>query len=82
MALEAVGLLEDGPPAHGVAAAAGRLAAAFASDEEGIGGGQSAENIRRVGLDEDIPFCAQRSVLDLVPRVVGRTDSAVEISRG
>jgi 2-phosphosulfolactate phosphatase len=63
------------------AVAATRLAAAFASDEEGIGGGQSAENIRRVGLDEDIPFCAQRSVLDLVPRVVGRTESTVEIAQ-
>jgi 2-phosphosulfolactate phosphatase len=64
------------------AVAALRLAGAFASDEEGIGGGQSAENIRRVGLDEDIPFCARRSVLDLVPRVVSRTDTTVEIAAG
>jgi 2-phosphosulfolactate phosphatase len=64
------------------ALAAVRLAGSFASDEAGIGGGQSAENIRRVGLDEDIPWCAQRSLLDLVPRVSGRTESTVELSAG
>ena len=57
-----------------------RLAGTFASDEEGIGGGQSADNIRRVGLDDDIPWCAQRSVLDVVPRVVGRTQTTVELT--
>jgi 2-phosphosulfolactate phosphatase len=62
------------------ALAAIRLAGTFASDEEGIGGGASAANIRRVGLDEDIPWCARRSVLDLVPRVVGSTGSTVEVA--
>jgi 2-phosphosulfolactate phosphatase len=62
------------------AAAAMRLADTFASDEEGIGGGQSAANIRRVGLDEDIPWCAQRNLVDVVPRVVTRTATAVEIA--
>ena len=57
-----------------------RLAGSFASDEEGIGGGVSAENIRRVGLDEDIPWCAQRSLLDVVPRVAGRTQTTVELA--
>jgi 2-phosphosulfolactate phosphatase len=64
------------------AVAAAKLASAFASDEDGIGAGDSAANIRRVGLDDDIPFCARRSVLDVVPRVLGRTDTTVEIGRG
>jgi 2-phosphosulfolactate phosphatase len=62
------------------ALAAIRLAGAFASDEDGIGGGISAANIRRVGLDDDIPWCAQRNLLDVVPRVVGRTEATVELA--
>ena len=62
------------------AVAAARLAGAFATAEEGIGGGVSAANIRNAHLDADIPFCARESVLDLVPRVVARSESAVEIS--
>jgi 2-phosphosulfolactate phosphatase len=64
------------------AVAATRLAGAFASDEEGIGGGASAANIRRVGLDDDIPWCACRSALEVVPRVVGRTAATVELAAG
>ena len=37
-----------------------RLAGAFGSAEEGIGGGVSAANIRRVGLDDDIAWSASR----------------------
>jgi 2-phosphosulfolactate phosphatase len=62
------------------ALAAIRLAGSFASDEEGIGGGVSAENIRQADLDDDIPWCAQRSLLDVVPRVVGRTQTTVELA--
>jgi len=62
------------------ALAAIRLAAAFATDEAGIAGGQSAENIRRAGLDDDIPWCARRSVLDVVPRVVSRLQTTVEVA--
>jgi phosphosulfolactate phosphohydrolase-like enzyme len=62
------------------AVAATRLAGAFASDEDGIGGGASAANIRRVALDDDIPWCARRSVLAVVPRVVGRTGATVELA--
>src|SRR5579862_3823828 len=62
------------------AAAAVRLAGTFATDEEGIAGGQSADNIRRVSLAEDISWCARRGVLDVVPRVVGRTPESVEIT--
>src|SRR4029077_7497291 len=59
----------DGEP-DDAAVAATRLAAAFPNAEAGIGGGVSAANIRRAGLDDDIPFCARESVLELVPRVV------------
>jgi 2-phosphosulfolactate phosphatase len=62
------------------AVAAIRLAGAFATAEEGIGGGVSAANIRNAGLHDDIPFCARESVLDLVPHVVARGETAVEIA--
>jgi 2-phosphosulfolactate phosphatase len=69
----------DGAP-NDAAIAAIRLAGLFGTAESGIGGGASAENIRRVGLDEDIAFCARESVLELVPRVVERSASAVTIA--
>jgi 2-phosphosulfolactate phosphatase len=62
------------------AIAAIRLAAAFPTAEEGIGGGSSAANIRRASLDEDIPYCARESVLDLVPRVVERELTSVVVA--
>lgn len=62
------------------AIAAVRLAGAFDSAEAGIGGGSSADNIRRAGLDEDIPWCARESVLDLVPRIVERAPASVVIA--
>jgi 2-phosphosulfolactate phosphatase len=62
------------------AVAAMQLAGSFATAEEGIGGGISAENIRNAELDEDIAWCARESVLDVVPRIVARRDGAVEIA--
>jgi 2-phosphosulfolactate phosphatase len=62
------------------AVAAVRLANAFDTPEAGIGGGVSAANIRNARLDDDIPFCARESVLDVLPRVVARSASAVEIA--
>ena len=62
------------------AVAAIQLAGSFATAEEGIGAGISAQNIRDASLDEDIAWCARESVLDLVPRVVERRDGAVEIA--
>ena len=62
------------------ALAAIRLAGTYATAEDGIGGGQSAANIRRVGLAEDIPYCAQESLLDLAPRVVEQGGSSVQIA--
>jgi 2-phosphosulfolactate phosphatase len=62
------------------AVAAVRLAGAFATPEAGIGGGISAANIRSAKLDDDIPFCARESVLDVVPRVVARSATTVEVA--
>jgi 2-phosphosulfolactate phosphatase len=62
------------------AVAAARLAGAFPTSEQGIGGGLSAANIRRAGLDDDVPWCACESVLDLVPRVVERGAGAVTVA--
>ena len=59
--------------------AAARLASAFATAEEGIGGGVSADNIRRVHLTEDISFCAQENVLSIVPRIVERSPGTVVV---
>jgi len=70
--------LEGEPDDAAVAAA--RLAGAFATPEAAIGSGVSAANIRNAGLDDDIPFCTRESVLDIVPRVVARSASAVEIA--
>jgi 2-phosphosulfolactate phosphatase len=61
------------------AVAANQLAGSFATAEEAIGAGISAENIRRANLDDDIGWCARESVLDLVPRVAERGDAAVVV---
>jgi len=62
------------------AIAAARLAAAFDGAEAGIAGGVSAANIRDANLAEDIPWCARESVLDLVPRVVERSERSVVVA--
>jgi 2-phosphosulfolactate phosphatase len=62
------------------ALAAVRLARSFASAEEGIGAGVSAENLRVNGLGEDIAFCAREGVLQLVPRVVEKGPGAVVVA--
>jgi len=62
------------------AVAAMRLAASFESALAGIGGGTSADNIRQAGLSEDIDFCARTGVLDVVPRVVERSTTAVVVA--
>jgi 2-phosphosulfolactate phosphatase len=69
-----------GGDADDAADAAIRLAGSFTSAEAGIGGGVSAANIRRAGLDEDIAWCARESVLDIVPRVVVREANSVVVA--
>jgi 2-phosphosulfolactate phosphatase len=58
------------------AVAAGVLAAAFPDALAGI----NARTYGPPGLEEDIAFCAQVSVLDVVPRLSRMVDSAAEIT--
>ena len=62
------------------AAAAMRLAATFGTNEEGLRASQSARNLHASGLDEDIAWCAQESVLDVVPRFSRMVSTAAEVT--
>jgi 2-phosphosulfolactate phosphatase len=68
-----------GEPADSAAAAI-RLANTFASHEEGLGSSKSASNLRNAGLEDDIVWCAQESVLDIVPRIVARHGASVQVA--
>jgi 2-phosphosulfolactate phosphatase len=57
------------------AIAAELVARAFPSALEGL----NARTYGPPGLEEDIAFCARESVLDVVPRLVGRVGAAAEI---
>ena len=63
-----------------LAAAAIRLATSFATHGEGLGASQSARNLHVSGLDADIAFCAQESVLDVVPRFARMVGPAAEVT--
>jgi 2-phosphosulfolactate phosphatase len=73
-----VELLGGDPDDSAVAAAA--LARSFASAGEALGRSRSAENLRRVGLEADVAWCAQESVLDVVPVVVSRGEAAATLA--
>jgi 2-phosphosulfolactate phosphatase len=62
------------------AVAAMRLVSTFASAEEGLGASRSAANLRRVGLEADVAYCARESVLQVVPRLVRLDGVAAEIA--
>ena len=68
-----------GEPADSAQAAI-RLAHSFPDALAGLGASQSAANLRRHGLEDDIAWCAQESVLDVVPRFIRTVGSAAEIS--
>lgn len=68
-----------GEPADSALAAI-RLAESFPGDEEGLGAGQSARNLRRAGLEEDIAWCARAGVLDAVPRFTRMVGPAAEVA--
>ncbi len=70
----------DPNPVDDSAVAAVRLAQSFATTEDGIGAGISAQNIRDNKLTADIPFCAQESILSIVPRIVERGPNSVTIA--
>jgi 2-phosphosulfolactate phosphatase len=64
------------------AVAAARLASTWSGAEEAFRASQSGRNlmVNAPELEEDIPFCARESVLDVVPRLVAMRDGAAEIS--
>ncbi len=61
------------------AEAAIRLAGSFGGHEQGLGSSKSARNLVEAGLEEDIVFCAQESVLDVVPRFSRMVGTAAEV---
>ena len=62
------------------AAAAARLAASFPNSVAGLGASQSARNLRKHGLEEDIEWCARENALDVVPRFVRTVGAAAEVT--
>lgn len=62
------------------AAAALRLRRTFPGHEDGLRASQSARNLVAASLEEDIAWCAQESVLSVVPRMRGSIGTAVEIA--
>jgi 2-phosphosulfolactate phosphatase len=63
------------------AVAAARLASTWSGAEEAFRASKSGRNLigNAPELEEDIPFCARESVLDVVPRLVAMQDGAAEI---
>jgi 2-phosphosulfolactate phosphatase len=64
------------------AEAAARLADTWSGAEEALRASRSGRNLMENApeLEPDIPFCAQESVLDVVPRLAALRDGAAEIS--
>ena len=64
------------------AEAAARLIGTWSGAEEAFRASQSGRNLLENAphLEEDISFCAQESVLQVVPRLVGMRDGVAEIS--
>lgn len=69
----------DGEPADSAVAAI-RLAQSFASHEDGLGASQSARNLHGSGLQADIAWCAQESLLEVVPRFTRMVGTAAEVT--
>ena len=64
------------------AEAAARLVATWGGAEEALRASKSGRNLMQnaAHLEEDIPFCARESVLDVVPRLVALHETAAEIA--
>jgi 2-phosphosulfolactate phosphatase len=64
--------------------AAARLAATWNDAEEAFRASKSGRNLMENApeLEEDLPFCARESVLDVVPRFVEMNSAAAEIVAG
>ena len=61
------------------AEAAVRLVHTFAGPAEGLGLSRSAGNLRRVGLADDVDWCARESVLEAVPVFARMVGPAAEV---
>lgn len=63
--------------------AAARLAGTWGGAEEAFRASKSGRNLLENApqLEDDIPFCARESVLDIVPRLVAMRNGAAEIGR-
>jgi 2-phosphosulfolactate phosphatase len=64
------------------AEAAARLATTWTGAEDAFRASKSGRNLLENApeLEEDIPFCARESVLDVVPRLVALRDGAAEVA--
>jgi phosphosulfolactate phosphohydrolase-like enzyme len=64
---------------HDSAAVAIRLAQSFDHSLDGLAASQSARDLYGSGLDGDIAYCAQESVLDTVGVLSRMVDGAAEV---
>ena len=64
------------------ATAAIRLAQSYPTATEALHASRSGWNLRGHGMDADIEWCAQESVLDLVPRVLELSYTSVTVALG
>jgi 2-phosphosulfolactate phosphatase len=62
------------------AAAAEALAGSFESAGDGLSASRSARNLRNANLFDDVRYCAQVGVIDVVPRVVDVHDGVAMIT--
>jgi 2-phosphosulfolactate phosphatase len=69
----------DGQSADSAVAAI-RLARTYGNAGEALAASKSAANLRGAGLGEDVSWCAQESILDIVPRYRGMVDFAAEVT--
>ena len=56
------------------------LAESFPDVLAGLGASRSAANLRRLGLEADIEWCARENALGVVPRYLRRVGDGVEVA--
>lgn len=69
----------DGPRTD-AALIAEAVAAAYPQALDALDASVGAHNLRRVGLDADIAFCAQESIIATVPRLSGTIDDTAVVT--
>jgi 2-phosphosulfolactate phosphatase len=58
------------------------VAAAYPRPLDALDASIGAANLRRVGLDADITYCAQESIIDVVPRLTGTMGDVAIVAAG